>query len=242
MPNRIIKESIKLSDQIDQLSWFEEVVYYRLIVSADDYGCCDGRAVVLKNDLFPTKENVTKKAIEDAIRKLASVGLLHEYEVSGKPYLLFPTWEKHQRIRNKHRKYPEPPRGHLSANCCQMSADRQSESESKKNKNPNQNPKENICAARFTPPSVQEVDAYAKEIGYALDAERFVNFYASKGWKVGKDPMTDWQACVRTWKQRDDKPESKPSAPNPAMNYAQRTYTDSDFGDDFFIDLEKEYG
>lgn len=37
MPNRIIKESIKSSPQIDELSWFEEVLYYRLIVTADDY-------------------------------------------------------------------------------------------------------------------------------------------------------------------------------------------------------------
>ncbi len=148
MPNRIIKESIKSSDQIDQLTWFEEVVYYRLIVSADDYGCFDGRPVYLKNELFPTKDTVTKKAIEDAIQRLASVGLLHKYEVNGKPYLFFPTWEKHQRIRNKHRKYPLPPvDGHLTADCGQMTADCQPESESNPNPNPNPESKSNSTRA-----------------------------------------------------------------------------------------------
>ena len=135
MPNRVIKESIKRSAQIDSLTWFEEVVYYRLIVTADDYGCVDGRAILLKNELFPLKENVTKKSVEEAIYRLVKAGLLYSYEVSGIPYLLFPTWERHQRIRNKHRKYPAPEcltanGGHMSANCCQMPATCQSESES----------------------------------------------------------------------------------------------------------------
>lgn len=131
MPNRVIKESIKRSPQIDSLTWFEEVVFYRLIVTADDYGCVDGRPVLLKNELFPTKDNVTRKSVEDAIRKLVSAGLLRAYEVNGMPYLLFPTWEKHQRIRNKRRKYPEPTeKDFLTASCCQMTADCPPESES----------------------------------------------------------------------------------------------------------------
>ena len=76
MPNRVIKESIKRSPQIDALTWFEEVVFYRLIVTADDYGCIDGRPVLIKNELFPTRENVTRKSVEDAITKLVAVGLI----------------------------------------------------------------------------------------------------------------------------------------------------------------------
>ena len=252
MPNRILKDSIKLNDQIDQLSWFEEVVYYRLIVSADDYGCCDGRSIVLKNDLFPTKENVTKKAIEDAIRKLASVDLLHCYEVSGKPYLLFPTWKKHQRIRNKRHKYPEPPEsysesdcGQMSADCGQLTADCQPESESNPNTNPNTNPREKARAARFAPPTVQEVQDFVSANGFTVDANYFVDYYTSNGWKVGKNPMKNWQATVRRWQRREEQPvpaASSPIKPNPALNYDQRQYTEADFGDDFFIDLGKEYG
>ena len=47
MPNRIIKESIKRSPKIDSLSWFDEVVFYRMIVTADDYGRLDGRPLRL---------------------------------------------------------------------------------------------------------------------------------------------------------------------------------------------------
>lgn len=132
MPNRVIKESIKCSPQIDALTWFEEVVFYRLIVTADDYGCFDGRPIVIKNSLFPTKDSVTVKSIGSALSHLASVGLIYRYESNGMPYLAFPSWERHQRVRNKHRKYPQPEENEakkdLSANRCQMSANCQSES------------------------------------------------------------------------------------------------------------------
>ena len=145
MPNRVIKESIKCSPQIDALTWFEEVVFYRLIVTADDYGCFDGRPIVIKNSLFPTKDSVTVKSIESALSHLASVGLIYRYESNGMPYLTFPTWERHQRVRNKHRKYPQPEKNKaekdLSASRGQLSASCQPESnpiriQSESNPNP----------------------------------------------------------------------------------------------------------
>lgn len=55
---------------------------------------------------------------------------------------------------------------------------------------------------KFTPPTLEEVKAYCKERNNSVNAEAFVDFYTSKGWKVGKNKMTDWKACVRTWEQR----------------------------------------
>ena len=57
---------------------------------------------------------------------------------------------------------------------------------------------------RFTPPSVDEVAAYCRERGNAVDAQRFVDFYASKGWKVGSAGMKDWRAAVRNWERQDN--------------------------------------
>jgi hypothetical protein len=56
---------------------------------------------------------------------------------------------------------------------------------------------------KFTPPSVEEVAEYCRDRNNSVDAETFVDFYASKGWKVGKESMKDWKACVRTWEKRD---------------------------------------
>ena len=76
MPNRIIKESICTSDDIDRLSWFEEVVWYRLIVNCDDFGRFDGRPAIIKNRLFPLKDSITLKAVSAAINKLVSFGMV----------------------------------------------------------------------------------------------------------------------------------------------------------------------
>lgn len=57
---------------------------------------------------------------------------------------------------------------------------------------------------RFTPPSVDEVAVYCRERGNAVDAQRFVDFYASKGWKVGSAGMKDWRAAVRNWERQDN--------------------------------------
>lgn len=57
----------------------------------------------------------------------------------------------------------------------------------------------NKKGTRFVPPTQEQVQAYSDEKGYGIDAERFVDFYASKGWMVGKNKMKDWKAAVRNW-------------------------------------------
>lgn len=60
---------------------------------------------------------------------------------------------------------------------------------------------------RFSPPTVDEVRAFCMEKGYNVDPERFVDYYTSNGWRVGKNPMRDWKAAVRTW-NRKEQPDS----------------------------------
>ena len=115
MPNRVIKDSIKRSSEIGSLTWFQEVCFYRLMVTVDDNGCYLGNPQILKSDLFPLVEDLTKKAVAEALDQLEASGLIERYEVDGKEYLHMKTWEKHQRIRNKTNHYPLPPQ--LAANC-----------------------------------------------------------------------------------------------------------------------------
>ncbi|MBQ0112391.1 MAG: phage replisome organizer N-terminal domain-containing protein [Bacteroidales bacterium] len=64
-------------------------------------------------------------------------------------------------------------------------------------------------STRFVPPTLDEVKEYCLERGNQVNAERFIDFYSSKGWMVGKNKMKDWKAAVRTWEQ--DKKEPKDS-------------------------------
>ena len=72
------------------------------------------------------------------------------------------------------------------------------------NANDNVNDKESKAkAARFVPPSIADVKNYSDANGLNVDAERFVDFYGSKGWTVGKSPMKDWRAAARNWSKRE---------------------------------------
>jgi hypothetical protein len=63
-------------------------------------------------------------------------------------------------------------------------------------------------STRFVPPTLEQVQDYCRERGNDVDAQRFIDFYESKGWMVGKNKMKDWKACVRTWERGSKKTES----------------------------------
>jgi hypothetical protein len=63
--------------------------------------------------------------------------------------------------------------------------------------------KQNNITDKFSPPTVDEVRAYCTERKNRVDAERFVNYYAAKGWRVGRGPMVNWKAAVHTWEKND---------------------------------------
>lgn len=67
----------------------------------------------------------------------------------------------------------------------------------------------NNSSRAFTPPTVEEVRAYVNEKGLNVDPDRFVDFYESKGWMVGKNKMKSWEAAARNWSAKDKKPKNK---------------------------------
>ena len=96
--------------------------------------------------------------------------------------------------------------------------------ESRKEKKRNEMKGKEKEGKRFTPPTLEEVADYCRERGNRVNPERFIDFYQSKGWKVGKEPMKDWRACVRTWESREKEPAKKVIA----QNFPQRDYSDVD--------------
>lgn len=76
----------------------------------------------------------------------------------------------------------------------------------------------------FVKPTIAEINDFCKEKHIGIDAERFFNYYESKGWFVGKSPMKDWKAAVRTWasnQKSSSQPTSSPQvAPAPTSKEA----------------------
>ena len=163
MPNRIIKESICTSDTVAQMSDFEFRLWIGLIVQADDAGRGDARPAIIKGSVFPLRETVTSRQVEQALHGLATKGIVSLYNVGGKPYFVLPTWAAHQRIRDCRPKYPEPPTendnpqqsaascGELPQSAASCGELPQSAASCGLNPNPNPNPNpntntKNVCA------------------------------------------------------------------------------------------------
>ena len=68
---------------------------------------------------------------------------------------------------------------------------------------------ENVTAIRFTPPALEDVQAYIAEQGLNIDGERFVDYYTANGWMVGKNKMRDWKAALRHWNRADERNMAK---------------------------------
>ena len=87
-----------------------------------------------------------------------------------------------------------------------------------------QTPKEQSGGGRkrFIIPTPEEVQAYCDERKNDISGQQFCDFYSSKGWKIGKEPMKDWKAAVRTWEMRR-KDQSPPiTQPQPQISTPKR--------------------
>ena len=77
---------------------------------------------------------------------------------------------------------------------------------------------------RFTAPTKEEVKAYCNERHNRVDPERFIDYYTANGWKVGKNPMKDWRAAVRTWEKGESSMSSRSRKRNTLLNYEEKPY------------------
>ena len=128
MPNRIIKESICTSENLNNLSLEEEVFFYRLITQCDDFGRMDARPQILRAKCFPLRtDTIQQYDIESWLQALVRENLIIIYTVDGKAYLQMVTWDKHQQKRAKKSKYPALDNGIMNLqssdiNCNQVQA------------------------------------------------------------------------------------------------------------------------
>ena len=170
MANRIIKDSISYSDNINSLSDFNFRLWVHLITYVDDYGRGDARAAIIKGTCFPLRERVTFKDIEKGIADLAGAGCIGLYKVDGKSYLYFPNWDKHQRVRTKISKFPSP------EECDEVIQDAAScgnppQNAARIQSNPIQNPESRIQNPESADAFARFWDVYPKKVG-KKDAEK----------------------------------------------------------------------
>lgn len=113
MPTRYLKPGIRDSESIEKLSHIAETLYYRLLVTVDDFGRYDARPAMVKAACFPIKDSINATKTEGLLDELAKHGLIKIYTVADKPYLQMSKWDNVPRAKES--KYPTTP-----YDCIQM--------------------------------------------------------------------------------------------------------------------------
>ena len=203
---RMLTRKVTDDDHFMSLSSSAQALYLHLSMSADDDGFCNQISLCM----FKAHASVGD------LESLLSLRYLYQFE-SGVIVI------KHWRMANALRKDRYTPtvwqkefsmlrlkdNGSytLGDDGCQMVANRLPEGCPNISKEKINQDKliSSSDRKRFTAPTIEDVKAYCKERGNRVDPERFIDYYTSNGWKVGKNPMKDWKAAVRTWERSEPK-------------------------------------
>jgi hypothetical protein len=123
MPTRYLKSGVRDSESIDKLSPLAETLFYRLLVTVDDFGRFDARPAMIKANCFPIKESITLNKCKDLVGELKDSGLIHVYESDGKQYLQMCKWDNKPRAQES--KFPTPEYNHIQvyASVCKLHTD-----------------------------------------------------------------------------------------------------------------------
>lgn len=225
---RMFAKSIIGSARFLRMPATSRLLYYDLGMDADDDGCVEAFSVMRKTG-----------ANDDDLRVLVSKGFVKILNEDLVSYIL--DWRVNNQIR-KDRYHESIYKDLIEESCDVLLLD---ENQVETNGLPTGNQMEpevrlgkssigkssigedkkvgNLpTRARFSPPSIEDVRAYCEEQSYtAVDPQRFVDYYASNGWMVGKNRMKDWKAAIRGWNSREAEkqtPESKKKlAPIPGV-------------------------
>lgn len=207
---RMINKSISISLQVNRLSDFAKLLFTWMIPHADDFGRLSGEPEVVKALVVPMMKQ-TSKDVAKALQEMVDVGLIYWYKVDNEQVVQLIKFEEHQTGLNKRTrsKFPGPPEmsnGEIPGNSEKFPSNRTEQNLTEQKIN-------NMVAShqKFTPPTLEEVQAYCKERNNGVDPQKWYDFYLAKNWMIGKNKMKDWRAAVRTWENNDPKNKGKPN-------------------------------
>jgi hypothetical protein len=110
MPNRIIKDSIWTSQNLNKCSPLAERHFYRILMASDDWGCLEITPLVIKGKCYPLIEDTNEKEISQWNQELIKNTLLKEWVSNDRQYAMFLKFDEHNTNLEKHDpKTPCPP-------------------------------------------------------------------------------------------------------------------------------------
>lgn len=231
---RMIDPSIWDDEGVAKLSFFGRLLFIGMFSQADDYGKGRANTNFLKSKIFPY-DDVRVAEVDKALSEIGHKTSVQFYEVNGQSYYRFRNWERWQKVDKPTKSVLPDPISEDSSNIRRGFAE-----DSPKAPRPIRIEKENNIIppiespltgeprpenGRFIKPSLEEIREYCKERKNHINAQVFFDYYESNGWKVGRTPMKDWRASIRTWEKRD---AEKQSPKKSLSNFEQRDYANEE--------------
>ena len=221
---RMINASIVETDLFVDMPLSAQCLYFHLNVNADDDGFVgspkriqrsigasddDLKLLIAKGFIIAFQSGViviTHWKMHNTIKKDRYTETIYTDELNqlgsyeNKAYMLI--GDNVETIRNQNGTKPEP-KWNQNGTTDKNRLDKNRLDKNRLDKNRLEESENNRKSNRFAPPSVDDVRAYCNERHNNVDPERFVDYYESNGWKVGKNKMKDWKATVRSWEHND---------------------------------------
>ena len=199
-----------------ELSWNEKVVLLEI-----DSFTASGRDCFISDEYIGNLVGVNERTARRILSKLISLGYVKKARFDGRRRYIESTLTDHivlsARTQMSYQGGQNCPdtNNHITNNNLQKKEEIHKEE-------------------RFRKPSFNEVSDYCTERRNGIDPQTFIDFYDSKGWKVGNTPMKDWRAAIRTWesKRKNEPLPRNSAAPSPKKPLTQKP--------DFYKQPEKE--
>ena len=222
---RMISPEIWESRSFSRLSDFAKLIFIGLFSQADDEGYGNASPGYIRSKLFPNDEERRLTDIKKALSEIALGMSINFYEVNGDNFYHLTHWSEWQKVdRPTKSRIPKDPNHPLvrgkggdipfrevldePSTNAQRILDEPSPTNRIEQNRIEKNRKEIVyaraCARThiFSKPTIDEIQDYCTERNNRVDSQAFFDFYESKGWRVGNQPMKDWKASVRTWERR----------------------------------------
>lgn len=229
MPNRMLRDCTD-SESVNRLCWQAEVLFYHLIMKADDYGRYYADPQLLKSYLFPRRD-VRTTDIARWIAECETSGLIARYVgADDKTYAAIRNFR--QRMRSIKSKFPAPPWGDKEpparnggnmTDMCQ-SCDGHVTARDERRETGINDTHNSACAHEEIPEpessgtseiltypkndaaGILAVSQAAQAIGYAItdeEAENFISYYEATGWRVRNQPVRNWKSLLVAWRNHE---------------------------------------
>lgn len=175
----------------------------KIILAEIDSLDADGRGCYASNEYIAQFCQCSERKVSDSISKLKKLNYIEQISFDGRTRILQSSMAK-TAIETRKNFYAD------AHNLLHINIDNNIDNDIYVSEHKN--------SGKFCKPTVDDVAKYVAEKQLSVDAAVFVDFYESNGWKVGRNPMKDWRAAVRTWSAKERKSKSKDQSEYPRLN------------------------